>query len=444
MAQLEDSHIGRLLAITVPDSLIEKLAVAYGVVERERKIDIVLLVWTLILGFPKGTRRTLASLRRQLVQVSGSSIAHSSFYDRLSPALADLMEQLVGWLLDFRTENTAGDISEKFEGFQELLAVDSTVFQLHEMLVDNFESTNPGEAAGKLHVVANVIDGKTNSVQLTGQTTPDNRPWKTIGSWVENSLLRLDLGYYDFHLFHRIDQQDGFFISRVKTNANPRIVRSNMTCRGNSIDLAGKNLQEVVDRLQRQVIDVTVEVDVELRKYRGSCNTIQKQFRMVGVKNEETGKYHLYFTNVGTHVLDPSDISATYRLRWQVELLFARLKTNFRLHQLPTSKHHVVKILIYASILALLVSNELLRSMRNARPGRVFPARRMDAVFRDFAHLILLTIAARRRDTQLDLFELMTNAAADPNRDRDRSHDILDRIPLSRPDDSRVFAEVSG
>lgn len=399
----------------MPDSRIEKLAVAYGVIERQRKIDIVLIVWTLILGFPKGTRRTLASLRRQFDHVSGNSIARSSFYDRLSPALVDLMEKLAGWLLRFRTENTDGERAKKFEGFQELLAIDSTVFQLHEMLVDNFESTHPGEAAAKLHVVANVVDGKTNSVQLTDQTTPDNGPWKTIGSWVRNSLLTLDLGDYDFHLFHRIDQQDGFFISRVKTNANPWIVRSNSTCSGNAIDLAGKKLQEVLDRLKRQVLDVTVEVDVDLRKYRGRCSTIQKQFRMVGVKNEETGEYHLYFTNIDTDVLSPSDISDTYRLRWQVELLFARLKSNFRLHQLPSSKHHVVKILIYASILALLVSNELLRSMPQLRPQRGVPVRRMDAVFRDFAHLIPLTIAARRCDTSLNLFELMANAVADPN-----------------------------
>ena len=42
----------------------------------------------------------------------------------------------------------------------------------------------------------------------------------------------MDLGYYEYHLFHRIDQQGGFFIGRLK----------------------------------RQVLDVTVELAFELRK----------------------------------------------------------------------------------------------------------------------------------------------------------------------------------
>ena len=346
-------------------------------------------------------------------------------------------------MLSSRIENTHADIAARFEGFRQLLAVDSTVVQLHDLLADEWESTQPDGAATKLHVVANIIEGKANSVKLTDQTTPDTGPWKRIGPWVRNSLLMLDLGYYDFHLFHRIDQQDGFFISRVKSNANPTITGSNMSCRGRSIDLAGTQLKDVLPRLRRKVIDVNVELDVRLRRYRGRRRTIQKQFRMVGVRNDETGDYHLYFTNIAPETMDAATIAQAYALRWQVELLFTRLKTTFRLHQLPTSKPAIVRILIYASILALLVSNVLLKSMRKLRPDRVFPARRMDAVFRDFSELILLSIASRRCDGEIDLFRLMLYEAADPNRIRERSHDILQRVPLKKSGDAQVFTEVS-
>lgn len=442
MAPLNDTHLQRLLAIALPDGLIEKLAVACEVVERKRKIDIVMLVWTLILGFDVGTKRKLASLRRKFEQHTGTSIARSSFYNRLNKKLAILFEHLVDWMLTSRIENTHSDIAERFEGFRQLLAVDSTVIQLHDLLAERWESTQPDEAATKLHVVANIIDGKANSVKLTGQTTPDTGPWKRIGRWVQNSLLMLDLGYYDFHLFHRIDQQDGFFISRVKANANPTITGSNITCRGRSIDLAGAQLKEVLPRLRRRVIDVNVKLAVRLRRYRGRRRTVQKQFRMVGVRNDETGNYHLYFTNIAPETMDVTAIAQAYGLRWQVELLFTRLKTNFRLHQLPTSKPPIVRTLIYASILALLVSNVLLKSMRKLRPDRVFPARRMDAVFRDFSELILLTIASRRCNGEVDLFRLMLHEAADPNRTRERSHDILQTIPLRKSADTQVFTEV--
>jgi IS4 transposase len=305
------------------------------------------------------------------------------------------------------------------------------VLNLYDLLADQWEGTNDDQAAAKLHVVADVIDSAARSVQLTDATTHDQTPWRTIGSWVEDSLLLMDLGYYDFHLFHRIDQQGGYFISRVKSNANPTIVRSNQTLRGRSIDLKGHKLQDVLGRLQRETIDVTVALEVELRKYRGSCSTITRHVRMVGGRNEETGEYHLYFTNVSGQQLTPRQVADTYRLRWQIELLFSALKSQMRLHQLPSSKDHVVRALIWASVLACLISNCLLQVMRRMRPDRVFPPQRMHAVFRDFAETILLKLARARRDRPIGLFELMLYEAADPNRSRERSHDVLEDIPLA-------------
>ena len=50
--------------------------------------------------------------------------------------------------------------------------------------------------------------------------------------------------------------------------------------------------------------------------------------------------------------LTPEDVAEAYGLRWQVELLFCRLKSTLRLHELPSSKDHNVRGLIWASILA--------------------------------------------------------------------------------------------
>lgn len=430
------------LASFLPEFVVETFAEQLGVVERNRKVDPVLLVWTLVLGFPAGAERTLASLRRRFQQVAGLTIARSSFHDRFTRPLAALIKRLVRWRLDAQKRSMADRAAENVEGFRELLALDSTVVQLHDMLTSQWTSTQPGEAAAKLHMIANVVSGTANSVQMTGQTTADVGPWKTIGGWVRGCLLMLDLGYYEFHLFWRIDQKDGFFLSRAKTNANPLIVASNQSVRGNAIDLVGHKLQDVLGRLSRRIIDVEVEVPVKLRKYRGRRRTARMRMRLVGVRNDDTGEYHLYFTNIGPKTMSADQLARTYRLRWQVELLFSRLKTTMRLKQLPSSKPEVVEALIYASILSLLLSNAFLQVLRRLNPARVYPAQRMDAVFRDFATVLLLKIAARRRDTSLDIFDLLISEAADPNRDRTRSHDILGAIPLTDSADYGVFEEI--
>ena len=131
-----------ILTSALPDSLIEKVADAYDLVERERKVDIVVLVWTLILGFPAGAKRTLTSLKRRFEQVANIEISRSAFYDRLTPALASVLRQLVDWMLEVRIEQTAREIDDQLEGFKELLAVDSTVVNLHDLLAPSWEVTN--------------------------------------------------------------------------------------------------------------------------------------------------------------------------------------------------------------------------------------------------------------------------------------------------------------
>jgi len=426
----------------LPEFVVERFADRLGVVERDRKVDPVLLVWTLVLGFPAGAERTLASLRRRFQQVAGLTIARSSFHDRFTRPLAELLKRLVRWRLDAQKQSMATQAAENVDGFRELLALDSTVVQLHDMLTSRWTSTQPGEAAAKLHMITNVISGSANSVQMTGQTTADVGPWKTIGGWVRGCLLMFDLGYYEFHLFWRIAQKGGFFLSRAKTNANPLIVASHQSVRGNAIDLVGQKLQDVLARLSRRIIDVEVEVPVKLRKYRGRRRTAPMRMRLVGVRNDDTGEYHLYFTNIGPETMSADQLASTYRLRWQVELLFTRLKTTMRMGQLPSSKPEIVEALIYASILSLLLSNAFLQVLRKINPGRVYPAQRMDAVFRDFATVLLLKIAANRRDRPVDIFDLLVAEAADPNRDRTRSHDIIGAIPLANTADYGVFEEI--
>jgi len=148
-----------------------------------------------------------------------------------------------------------------------------------------------------------------NSVRITDQRTADNGPLKRIGPWVKDSLLMGDLAYYDFGLFHRIDQQDGYFLSRMKQGANPLIVASNQSHRGRSIDLVGKKLQDVLERLARETIDVTVELEVKFNKYRGTRSTRMRRSRMVGIRDDESRDYRLYFTNVDGEQMTPEQIA---------------------------------------------------------------------------------------------------------------------------------------
>jgi hypothetical protein len=82
----------------------------------------------------------------------------------------------------------------------------------------------------------------------------------------------------------------------LKGNANPLIVGVNRKWRGNSIDVVGKKLRDVLPLSKREILAVEVEVEFKGRKYKGKQSRVKRKFRLVCIFNSESGKYNTYFT----------------------------------------------------------------------------------------------------------------------------------------------------
>ncbi len=160
--------------------------------------------------------------------------------------------------------------------------------------------------------------------------------------------------------------------------------------RGDAIRLEGKQIHDVVDDLYRTYIDMEVEAEFKRGPYNGTRSVDTRQFRVVGVRNEDADDYHLYITNLPREEFLPSDLSTLYRCRWEVELLFRELKRQYELDEFNTPDPVVVKILVYAALLSLRVSRDLLGLVTEIADDQiVFPPERWAATFRSHAQLIL-------------------------------------------------------
>jgi len=433
MAQFHGTALDTQLATLLPKTVIEDAARRHGVVERQRKVAVHALVWSLILGFQTGSERTIEALRTAYQRASGHTLARSAYYDRLTAKLAKLLRMLAVDAMD--------DLGEKIPtprghlaGFIDLLAIDATVLKLHDWLSKSYAATrtNSNQSAAKLHMVMSVLDGSPRRVKLTSERTNDRTPWKRVGRWVEGRLLLFDLGYYSYSLFDRIDQNGGYFLSRLKANANPLIVDVHRRWRGRSIDVTGQRLRDVLGSLERQVLDVEARVEFARRTYRGRQSRARRTFRVVAIRNPETGEYHVYVTNVPPDRLAAEDITHTYALRWQVELLFKAMKSHGHLDQLPSRKKCVVDCLVWASVLSLLASQALYRLIRSLLdPDQALPLLRWAAKFAVVAGDLLPLLVHPDRARERQLREYLLYNAPDPNRQReDRALDpILGIMP---------------
>jgi IS4 transposase len=260
--QLSPDLIRRRLTSLFPAELIEDIARERDVVQRDRKIDITMLVWTLIMGFAvDGEARTIAGFQRAYSAATNQTVARSSFYDRFTPALAALLSDL----LEHALEEVAvpHTIAPQFELFREVLIADATVFRLHRLL-DAFPATHADQSGAKLHVVQNATKQMIEQFQLTDERTHESSQLRT-GSWLRGRLLLFDLGFYSFRRFALIEENGGFFLTRLKSNANPLIVGERRKWRGRAISLPERRLRDVLGDLTREIIDVTVEIEFKRR-----------------------------------------------------------------------------------------------------------------------------------------------------------------------------------
>jgi putative transposase len=305
----------------------------------------------------------------------------------LTPLFAAYLRDLVEFALD--EVAVPHILSNEFDRFRDVMIADATVLRLHRFLVDEFQGLREEQAGAKLHLLHNVIDRTIEKISITGERPHDSTEFNT-GSWLEGRLLILDLAYFKYRRFAPIDENGGYFVSRLSRTTKPEIVAELREWRGRAIPLEGEQVFDVVEDLQRKYIDVEVEVSFQRREYAGTQSWSTKRFRVVGVRNEDADDYHLYITNLPREWFLPTDIATIYRCRWEVELLFRELKTLYELDKFDTSNPAVVKILLYATILTLLVSRELLDLVIEcADDEAVFPPERWAATFRSHAQQIL-------------------------------------------------------
>jgi putative transposase len=420
MAQQKSSPIRIALESLLPRKRVREVARETGAVQRERKIDIGAFVWTLVLGFAAGTERTLAGLRRAFEQATGVQVVPSAFYDRFTTGLVRLMKRLVADVMS-NLVPPAYAFGGTLAAFREVLVADSTVIRLHDLLAQAFPAcrTNHTLAAAKLHVVYNVAAAGVHSIRLTSERVHDG-PVLRAGRWVRDRLMLFDLGYYRFQLFDCIRRQGGFFVSRLKERANPIITAVHRRWRGRSVPLVGERLQDVLARLQRQSLDVEVEVQFLRHSYGGHRSTARTRFRLVGVRDAQSGRYHLYLTNVPVEVLAPEEIAAVYSARWIVELLFREMKASYRLEDMPSAKRAVVEALIYATILTLAASRALHAALaRRLRcPRERLPVERWAIVFAEVADQLLAVVAGppdERMVLAKRALRFLEHEAVDPN-----------------------------
>ena len=400
-----------------------------GLIKRERKIEAFVMLTVLVFSFGIHLPRNLANIKRKYEKTSKKDLVDSSWYERFTPELVEFLKLCVTHAIEQLAQEQNKVLSEKLAKFKDVLIQDSTIIRLHKSLSKKFPAARSRTVAAGVKVgmlVSAVANGPKN-IGIFPERTNELKTLR-IGPWIKDRILLIDLGFFKHQLFARIKDNGGYFVSRLKASSDPLIVEVHNVCRGNSIDVKGKYISEILSKLKRQILDVEVEVSFKRRKYNGKEKLDTERFRLVAIFNEEEEKYHVYLTNILNEDLGSEDVAKLYGARWDIELIFKELKSRYDLDVINTKNPQIIEAYIWISILTLLISRRIYNIVRKHSPKEKlvrYTQLRWSTIFTENASdqltLILRYYGVERTfETIMNVYQ---SQALDPHVNRERFRD---------------------
>ena len=402
-----------------------------GFIKRERKIAPDVFFWVLVLGYGPFLQRTLAGIKRIYEKARKKTLSDSSWYYRFTPELVAFLHECVMHGMKHLAEESCRSLDPHLNCFSDVFIQDSTIIRLNKILADKWPAARSKTVAAGVKVSV-LVSAKANgpkSISIIPERMNDIKTLR-IGSWIRDRIILVDLGFYKYALFSKIQTNGGYFVSRMKSNANPVILGLNKGCNLVESKIKGKNLAEILKGLNGEILDLKIGIKYYKNKKGAQREQILEEFRLVAIYNEEDEKYHVYITNISDELLTAKDIAQLYKGRWEIELVFKELKSKFQLDVIETTNEQAIEAFIWLSILTMIVSRELYSLIKKLNPDKKptrFTQMRWSNVFiescPDFLRDILYYLGVKDIiTTKLKIYE---SQALDPHVNRERFRDNL-------------------
>jgi hypothetical protein len=204
----------------LPQQEIDRLCKRFGVIERERKLNLGMFVRAMVIsaGTPGGAYQ--ADVLRSYLEFEVPHVARSAFYRWFDVPLEQCMEALAqGGLAYARAQQV--DLSGPLGRVKDWSIVDSTTVTVRDALREEFPGTGD-YAAIKVHKVLSVGCGAPVRDHFSPAGEHGSRHLESDASWQGCGLLA-DLAYASLARLRACDAHHVCFVMQLKENWKPKV-----------------------------------------------------------------------------------------------------------------------------------------------------------------------------------------------------------------------------
>lgn len=147
----------------------------------------------------------------------------------------------------------------------------------------------------------------------------------------KGSFIVFDKGYVDYSQYQRMSNEGVYFVTRQRKGASYTFLRN--------LEVSQESTHKGI--LNDQLIVLGT---------RTHASKVRLETRLVSFFDKEKGRTFEFLTN--NFCLPPEQIADLYKKRWQIEILFKRVKQNFPLKYFLGDNENAIKIQIWCAFIA--------------------------------------------------------------------------------------------
>jgi IS4 transposase len=234
-----------------------------------------------------------------------------------------LLSRYGHFLSDSRIKNKA----------KQLFIFDSTTITLfQEVLQGAGQSRMDGRRKGgiKVHTLMRSDQDVPCMIRYSAAAACDTKFLKTV-QLPEGSLIVFDRGYPDYRTYNRFTEQKISWITRLRSHLAYQVTKDRS--------------------MHHRQVEQGIEADKEIiLGHEHEKTAVKVRARLITYKDPASGKIFYFLTN--NLRLAPLTVANYYRKRWQIELLFKRIKQNYPLKYFLGDSENAIKIQIWCVLIA--------------------------------------------------------------------------------------------
>lgn len=345
---MQEAAVQELFETIIPKAFIEAEAKHLGVQERQRMLEVVQLVVSMVLmgGSPEAGR--LSAVLRDYFERGNPRVARGSSGKWFDDAMLALVTVLTRRALEY-AQAMPRHLPGILAGRTDWRVFDATTVKLDKRLMEVWPGAGD-YAALKVHVELSLGCENVVDYHISPAREHDS-PHLTIDESRRGTGLLVDLGYVSHDLFRRCAEHDVWLVVRLKSGWKLRLDDSlsagaavHWLADEQQVDhyAGGSTLQE----LPEKETDIDVLLGPEDAPVRA---------RLVVFETPEGWRALLTNLSRTTHTL--AEVAMLYRLRWSIEIQNKLAKTCCQLDEITARTAAPAKILVHTAMIASIIAN---------------------------------------------------------------------------------------